>query len=65
MKGHLQIYHAFIRDPNAPDDEDDDEEETNNDSNANSSIEANGKQTAKLLCLKIYFSAHRQLSYYL
>ena len=62
MKGHLQIYHAFIRDP---DDEDDDEEETNDESNANSSIEANGKQTAKLLCLKIYFSAHRQLSYYL
>ena len=28
MKGHLQIYHAFIKDPNSPDD-DEDEESTN------------------------------------
>ena len=48
VKGHLQIYHAYIRDPNAPDDDDDDEEsETNENENANNSSEANGRVQLK------------------
>jgi hypothetical protein len=27
VKGHLQIYHAFIHDPNGPDDDDEAEDE--------------------------------------